>query len=184
VRRRWLLQFLRWILKPFEWLFNALDGLPDAIRWLVVVGLALLLLLLLGHIVWTFIVAIRRAPVRSRRLNAERDRAIDPADLEREAETRGARGDYIEAIRLLFRAAVLRLQRAEKRPFRPGFTNRELLRRYQSSPLFDPLKGFVETIDAKWYGLQPCNPEDYAVSRVRHIELRKLIEERSDAVSA
>lgn len=183
--RQWWLSILRWILAPFRWLFEALEGLPDALRWLVVIVLAIVCVALISHIVWSFVVAIRGPRRKTSRVAARRaERHIDPADLVREAETLQASGEYIKAVRLLFRASLLRLERLENRQFRPGFTNRALLARYRSSPMREPLSRFVETIDTKWYGDEVCGEPDYVACRMEHDRLQKLIREQIRAVGA
>jgi hypothetical protein len=109
---------------------------------------------------------------------------IDPAALEQEAESASRAGDYIGAIRLLFRAALRRIEVVEKRKLRPGFTNRELLRRYRSTPLHDSLERFVETIDDKWYGDGICLESDYVYCRSEHERIRQYAEQSRLAIGA
>ncbi len=178
----WLWELFRWMLQPLFWLLELTEGLPQFLRWVIVVVLSLIVIALIAHIGYSLMSAIRGTPHRKRASTKPRQRVIDPAELEREADQAGGRGDHIGAIRLLFRASLLRLQQTEKRKFRPGFTNRDLLRRYRSSPLVDPLRRFVETIDAKWYGEEPCLEGDYVACREGHQQLLALMQERSHAV--
>ena len=90
--------------------------------------------------------------------------------------------DYIGAIRLLFRSALRRLELAERRKFRPGFTNRELLRRYRSSPLADSLARLVETIELKWYGNTPCEQADYVACRGAHDDICQHVRDAGPAL--
>jgi hypothetical protein len=183
--RAWWLTLLRWILAPFRWLFEAMEGMPDVLRWVVVIVLAAVCVALIAHIVWSLVVAIRGPRRRAPRAADRRpDRHVDPAELVRQAESRQAAGDFIEAVRLLFRASLMRLERLEERKFRPGITNRALLARYRSSPFCDPLSRFVETIDSKWYGDEACRELDYVACRQEHDRLQALILERRRAVGA
>jgi hypothetical protein len=109
---------------------------------------------------------------------------IDPEALVREAERAGRDGDYIGAIRLLFRAALRRMEVVEKRKLRPGATNRELLRRYRSTPLHESLERFVETIDTKWYGGATCLESDYSLCRSEHDRIRQYVERSKPVVGA
>jgi hypothetical protein len=164
-----LWEALEWILKPFVWLFGLTEGLPEPVRWLIMIALTVLLVVLTGHMIYSLVQAVQ-SPRRRTGLeeHALRGRA-DPNELERQAEDSAARGDYITAVRLLFRAGVLRLEKLENKPNRPGTTNRELLRRYQRYPkLAESLRSLVDTIDRKWYGEEQCLPNDYAVCRVAH----------------
>ena len=121
---------LRWILTPFQWLLDALAGLPGWLRWPIALGLVALLIVLVFHIGYTIVGAVR-GPGRSRRpgrCGAAYCRAIRPARTP--GGRGGSRGDLITAIRLLFVACLLRLELAEKRLF-AGTTNREHLRRHR-----------------------------------------------------
>jgi hypothetical protein len=175
---------LRWLIKPFEWLFQSMEGWPDFLRWTIVILAFILLLALLAHIVYSFAMAIRGPAARRRATYTSSDVEIDPASLEQEADQAGKGGDYIGAIRLLFRAALRRIEVAEKKRLRPGFTNRELLRRYRSTPLFDSLEQFVETIDQKWYGGGTCLEKDFLTCRGEHARIREYVQEHRAAVSA
>ena len=169
-----LLRFLEWISTPFRWLSEALSGLPVWLRWPIVVGLATLVVVLVLHIIYTIVVAIRRPARRAGLAVIDARTQHDPTAIERQAAQEVARGDFIAAIRLLFRASLLRLDLAEKSKTRVGTTNREYLRRHQNSPVFEPLKLFVETIDAKWYGREVCGPEDHEACLTAHSRIRQL----------
>jgi hypothetical protein len=178
------LEFLEWILEPFRWLFDSMEGLPDVVRWIVVILSAVLCVALVAHIIYTLIRAVRGPADRHLGAYQSAARVIDPAELEQDAEQAGARGDYIGAIRLLFRATLRRIELAEKKNFQPGFTNRELLRRYQATPLGEPIRRLVEVIDMKWYGDLACEPSDYTACRSEHVRIRQHIEASRTAVGA
>ncbi len=180
-----LMEVIRWILIPFIWLFKLTEGLPDFLRWIIVLGLAALLVLLIAHIVYSLVTAIRNPKrIADQRLD-QRNRRLDPLEVERLADDAARRADYVTAIRLLFRASVLRLERAEKKSNRPGTTNRELLRRYQGRPsLNESLRLFVETIDRKWYGDEICSEIDYAACQRAYGEVCRALGERAHAVGA
>jgi hypothetical protein len=98
--------------------------------------------------------------------------------LEQLAERASLAGDYIGGVRLLFRAALRRIELFEHKKLRPGITNRELLRRYRTSPLAAPLARFVETIDLKWYGSLPCERADYEACEIEHDRIRQHASQR------
>lgn len=182
----WELAFrvVRVVVRFFEWFFELTDGLPMPLRWIIVVGLTLILILLIAHITYTFGVALRGGRRAVRLPTAEDRRLTDPEQLEKQAHQAGASGDYLLAMRLLFRAALLRMERAEKRRFRPGLTNREHLLRYRDTPLFDPLHRIVVLLERKWYGDEPCGPEDYSQFESAHRQIRGMLEEKLGAHSA
>lgn len=172
-----------WLLKMMAWFAKLLDGLPSPLWWLVVIGLVVTLIALCAHIVWTFIVAIKGGSKRRTHLLTSDDRRV-PEEFERAADQAERDGDYIGAIRLRFRAGILRIELAENRPLRRGITNHELLRRYRSSPFFEPLQWFVQTIDSKWYGHGECQPDDCFTCRSEYDRICQLANRRAHAVGA
>ena len=173
---------LSWLLKPIVWLFEALDGLPIPVRILVIVVLLVLAVALTVHIVWTLIASIRQGGRRGLKRPLSQDEPADPEELEAAAQGAEEDGQHLEAIRLLFRAALLRIERAEEKRLRAGLTNRELMRRYRSSPLRDPLQLLVETIDRKWFGGETCESADYQRCRDEHGRIRVLTQGGPDAL--
>jgi len=172
-----IVQLIRWIFKPFEWLYNQMEGLPEAVRWIVVIACVIVCVALIAHILYTLVKALG-GPVARRRIPlADPGREVDPDDFEKQAALAETNLDYIGAVRLLFRAALRRLEIFEKRRFRPGITNRELLRRYRSTPLAESLLRFVNTIDLKWYGQVPCEQTDYIACRTEHGRICQYIRE-------
>lgn len=160
-----LLLFLEWLIRtlfsPFVWLFNAMEGLPDPLRWLIVIALFILLIALIGHIFYTVFSALR-APLRKTTLvDVVAKSEVSPAEFEKLADEAAADRDYIGAVRCLFRAALATLQQREQRKLRPGVTNREILSRLKDARLVEAMRLFVETIDAGWYGRQPCGEGEY-----------------------
>ncbi len=180
-----MMEILDWILVPFRWLFALTEGLPDFLRWMIVLGLAAIVVLLIGHIIYTIVSSVRGPKRVGRPGLDERRRSIDPAELERLAGEAARRADYITAIRFLFRASVVRLELFEKKSNRPGTTNRELLRRYRSRPeLADSLRQLVETIDRKWFGDEVCSDADYAACQSAHSDVCRTLGEPAHALGA
>lgn len=160
-----LLQFLEWLIKllmtPFIWLFNAMDGFPDPLRWLIVIALFVLLVALLGHIAYSVFAALRPVSRKASLVDVTTTSELRAADFEKLADEAAAERDYIGAVRCLFRAALASLQHREQRRLRPGITNREILARLRDARLVDAVRLLVETIDAGWYGRQPCGEGEY-----------------------
>jgi hypothetical protein len=168
------LRLLLWLLTPFRWFFRSLEGMPDFLRWIVVIVLTIILVLLLVHIVWTFVRAVRGTP-RRRFVEQSRGQERTVEHWEQESRTAASRGDFISAVRYLFLASLRRIERAEKRKLRRGITNRELLRRYRASPLCEPLNFMVETIELKWYGHEICQQVDFEKCRDEYARVCQLI---------
>jgi hypothetical protein len=175
-------RMLRWILTELRRLFAFMQSLPGPLWWAIVIGLCVVLIALITHIIWSFATSIRGKA--RRRFTADGDDLPDPEELERLAGRSELLGDYIGAVRYLFRASLLRIERSEEKPIRRGITNRELLSRYKTSPLFEPLKRFVATIDAKWYGHEECMAEDIQNCRMEYSRICGLVERQPHAVRA
>jgi hypothetical protein len=147
-----------------DW-FVLLYGMSPILAIGMTLALILCVCLLLGHMGWTLVAVVRRDRRGLDALAELSSRKIDPAELAREADDAGARGNYILGVRLLYRASLARLEQAEEKPFRPGATNREHLNRYRATPLYDWLARLVSIIDLKWYGSEPCLATDFAECR-------------------
>jgi hypothetical protein len=176
-------RLLKWVVEKIRDFFDSMAGLPDALRWIIVAVLLVVVVLLVAHIIYTFVRAFRGLPRRSL-MQMVRGPQMTPEDWDEAAEEARQRNDYIGAVRCLFSASLLRIERAEERPIRKGITNRELLRRYRSTSLFEPLSRFVDTIDRKWYGHETCEETDYVICREEHSRIRRLAERRTHAVGA
>ena len=180
-----LIEIFEWILRPFRWLFDKMDGLPDFLRWMIVVGLVVVLGIVLWHMASTLMAAVRGTKLGDAAAYEPRRQLLDPDYFEQLAREAAAKNDFITAIRLLFRAAVLRIERAEKKTHRPGVTNRELLNLYRSQPrLHGRLKLFVDMIDRKWYGDESCSEMDFEVCESAHVDVRTIIQEQPHALGA
>ncbi len=168
-----LLEGGAWLIDRFNDLTHVLEALPVWLQWVIKVVLSVVLMLIAAHVMYTLAKAVR-APRRGPTTPEEGSRVQRPDVLERQADEAVGRREFIAAVRLLFRASVLRLENLEKRVNRPGATNRELLRRYRATPVFESLQLFVETIDAKWYGEQPCGEVDYSACLDAYRNLTRL----------
>jgi len=161
----------------FDWLY----GMSPLLALAIVLAMIVCVCLLTGHILWTLVTVVRGD---RRALDALADlsrRKVDPAELAREADDAGARGNYILGVRLLYRACLARLEQAEEKPFRPGATNREHLNRYRATPLYDWLARLVSVIDLKWYGDEPCLASDFAECRDAYERISLLARGRAHA---
>lgn len=178
-----LLRVLRALRDGYYWLADSLGFLPASLRYPVAALLVAALVLLFVR----FILMLRRAselPTRGSRVRDRQRHGQSPEELESLAQQEFERGRVIEAVRLLLRAGLLRLEQFEKRPHRPGTTNRELLRRYRASPLFEPLQTLVDTIDLKWYGDRPAAPDDYRNCLDAEVRLREVLASRAPRAAA
>lgn len=133
------------------------DRIPGGVLW-PVVGAAVA--------VAAALVALRLGRRRTggpERLRAARieGAAAGPDELERSADEAEQRGDHETALRLRFRAGLLRLDRLRVVPFRESLTSGEVARRLRS-PEFDRL---ARSFDEVVYGRRPPSREDAQEAR-------------------
>lgn len=179
-----ILRGLQLLVTAFRSLFYLVEGLPEWLQWVVVVGLLLILFAICGHMAYSLYILIRSTRQRDAAALALPTVVLDPVKFERQAEEAAARGDSSLAVRLLFRACLLRMEKSESRKLRSGTTNREVLRRHRQAAVYEPLKVFVEIIETKWYGQGECSPADYQTCRVAHAELLRLTKGAGDVHDA
>jgi hypothetical protein len=149
---------------PLEWLGDRLDPVAD---WLDdlgqdVPGGPIVLWMALAALVIVAAGAVTSTTIRRRAIAIERARAAalpateDPHALEREAERAERDGDWERAVRLRFRAGLLRLDRRHVIAYRPSLTTGEVARAV-GSPAFTEVG---ERFDAIAYGGRPAERED------------------------
>jgi hypothetical protein len=151
----WLGRHLHFVASAWDWLGRHVGG---------------------PHVLWAILGAVcvafaARVASRLARRRAGRDawaagaaaraRADDPAALERLADEAERRGDLEIALRLRFRAGLLRLGREEALAWRPSLRTREV-RRALRNARFDRLaRDFDEVV----YGRRPARSEDVVSAR-------------------
>jgi hypothetical protein len=164
---------------PLKWLGDRLDSLFSPVVRLIentplVVWIALVIALV-AVVVWIIVRAQRRqvalAPSgRARRITPDGDE--DPDELERSADAAERDGDLDRAVRLRFRAGLLRLGNRGAIHYRPSVTTGEV-RRALGSQRFDDLAGTFESVT---YGGRSADPPDVAEARR---EWPRVLEESS-----
>lgn len=170
----WIIWLAEWLIYPFKWLFHAMEGLPEGMRWVVVIGLFILLIFLVGHLIYTLVTVLRPASRKTKFESALTSaRKLSAKEFEDLAQEAFQQRDYIAAVRFLFRASLVHLQKSEGRKLSPGLTNRQYLRRYRNSPFVGALQSFVDTIDMGWYGNGVCREEEYLRCQQAYAEIRR-----------
>jgi hypothetical protein len=154
---------------PLQWLADRLDTLlgpigrflgrvPTFVWWIVAAAL-------LAFVAWMIVRARQRriahAPEGAMRRAPTRDTREDPDALEREADEAEREGDLERAVRLRFRAGLLRLGDRGAIRYRPSVTTGEV-RRTLRSARFDGLAGTFEEVT---YGGRAADPPDVAAAR-------------------
>ena len=141
-----------------DWLDDLLPG-GRSVVWIV---LATLLAVIAAAIARLFLTRrVHAASVSSRLAAAARDE--DPRSLDRRADAAEAAGDLEAALRLRFRAGLLRLDAHGAIVFRPSISTYEVRRKLGSED-FDAL---AATFDDIVYGGRSAGAEDVADARER-----------------
>jgi len=152
----WLGEKLRFLARPFGWLGGRVPGGPKTL-WIALAA---------AVVVLAALVAARLGERRGGRLldaaaGRRHARAPDPEKLERDAAEAERRGDLDLALRLRFRAGLIRLAGANVIPAHEPLTSGQL-RRLVRSPAFDRL---AFDLDEIVYGDRPAAPEHVGRSR-------------------
>jgi hypothetical protein len=158
--------------RPFEgaleWLGDRLRPIGDFFSRITdsLPGKIALAALLAGVVALIALLVARRraamsAPGGAGRGRRSLDEQTDPGRLEREADAAERRGDLDIALRLRFRAGLLRLDRAGAIHFRPSITTGQVARRLRLAA-FDDL---AITFDAVAYGGRHASATDVRSAR-------------------
>jgi hypothetical protein len=153
---------LRWLgdrLQPVRDLIDDLSGwIPGGRPVVFLILSALVLLAALGLARGSI---RRRASAAARAARARAPTREDPAALERDADRAAAAGEWETAVRLRFRAGLLRLDARELIEYRPSLTTGEVADAV-GSPTFERVGA---DFDAIAYGGRPAGEQDEAASR-------------------
>jgi hypothetical protein len=147
-----------WIENAFEDIAEVLPG-GDVTLWSLTAALILLLVLTLG----SRTLRARAEAGAEARLAAAMPERETPTSLDKAADKAERDGDLETALRLRFRAGLLRLDARDAISFRPSISTREVSRALKS-PEFDQLAALF---DGVVYGGDEATPEDLEASR-RH----------------
>jgi hypothetical protein len=148
------------------------------LRWVFIGAgtlITVILIVLLGPLPYRYIVKLRRLREPATLADGEEIATSDEA-IQR-AQDASALQDYRQALRLLYLAALLKLDEIGALRYDHALTNREYVRQVILSPaLADALRPVVETFDDVWYGYRPLTPEGYATFEHKVGELMKAAE--------
>jgi hypothetical protein len=157
----WIGRHLHFVARAWDWLAVRVGGAPTL--WVILGALVIALAVWFGSRL-----AGRRTEVEAGVLaRPARGRREDPDELDRLADEAERRGDLEVALRLRFRAGLLRLGRANAVQLRPSLRTREA-RRALRNPRFDRLaRDFDEVV----YGRRPPSAADVDAARSEWPEL-------------
>jgi hypothetical protein len=148
-----------WIRDLWFRFLDFLDSVAGLVGGPIVLGSILVVTVVVVSVLIARNLGKRRAREMDQRIRREHAlaRGADPSVLEEAADLAAERGDIGEAVRLRFRAGLLRLDEAGLIRFRPGLTSAEITDLLQS-PVF---QGLAVRFDEIVYGHQSATAEDY-----------------------
>lgn len=153
-------------------------GVTTLVGWLVIGGGGLLLVLLLGYWLRHLLGGLLSAQYRDKTEAGEDGLPASAAQARQQASQMAESGNYREAVRRLYLAALLRLRERELIRFDSSLTNQEVLARMQSNaPARAHLEPVVDTFDRVWYGEQ--EPDAQTFERYSR-EIDALLQERAE----
>jgi hypothetical protein len=152
-------RFSTWIRDLWLAFLEFLDSVAGLVGGPLVLGSMLVLVVVIVAVLVARNLGKRRARELEDRIRREHAlaRGVDPEELENDADAAASRGDHSEAVRLRFRAGLLRLDESGRIKYRPGLTGAEIEDLLQS-PVFDTL---ARRFDEIVYGRQPASSDDY-----------------------
>ena len=147
--------------------------------WVILAVAALLIALLLGF--WLQGILGNIIADRRLRRNGEDDLPATAAEAREEAQQLAQAGNYREAVRHLYLAALLGLDESGLIRYDRTLTNREVLAQTQSEAAVQShLRPVVETFDQVWYGIHEPDQSSYS-SYVREIDqLEEIVKQNGD----
>jgi len=161
--QRWLIGLLMRLLR---WLSNLstsgpLAGLPEYLSWVITGILVLALVLILYHIAYTLRALLSGPPRRVEEGERVSPRRRSPQQALRAAKDAAARGDFELAVRLLYEAALRRLDRRGLLSYASSRTNWENLRALKSAGLRSIMAPLTRAVDDIFYGGRRATAQSY-----------------------
>lgn len=152
---QWLRSLLsRWLPDSEPGSSSLLAGLVRAVPWVIAVGVVTVITWLM--IYW--MQQLLRSFVEDTRLDeadGEDDLPRSAAEARQQAHTAAQSGQYRDAVRRLYLAALLQLSELNLINYERNLTNREVLTNVDNnSPIRPHLEPVINTFDQVWYGVQ------------------------------
>ncbi len=174
--------YLEPLAKFIESVWDYLTGLLDSVLGVGEVGanlifwaLIAILVALLAKMVYTLVHATGRQQGRTVTLDDAPPATAD--ELQAQASVLARQGNFVDASRTLFRAALVLLEERRGGRLRKGLTNREYIRTFSKPWVIEHLNTFVWLIDNKWYRDNAFDAGDYEKCGQALQSLRDRLEE-------
>ncbi len=173
-----LSRFWRAVGHFLETLFEPLGTLGFPVTIAIVVALVIVLIGLLSHIVYSFYSAIRTK--EGELFTLTKSAPVDPSKLEAEAVRFAAQGNFVDASRMLYAAALAMLEQKRESHVKRGLTNTEYLRTFRTAWVTENLRIFVDLINWKWYRDRMFEEADYQECRQAYDRLQARLKQESE----
>lgn len=131
--------WVEWLKPVFEAIRDFFAGLPDWLFWVVIVWMILTLVAIALHLVWVLIGTLGGGGATPPERRPHAGQMLGIADLEFDSVYDRAQqllqaGDWAAAVRYLYVATLLWLDRSGRVRFRPSKTNRDYLSELRTDP--------------------------------------------------
>ncbi len=161
-------RFLRWLSEILP------DASPD-VRGLVDAAVGVLGVIAIGLLIFFVVRMVRRNWREGETLESFGDIPIHAAEAQAKASGAAGAGDFREAMRLLYLAALLHLDEVGLLRFDRALTNREVLATVvHQAPLYSALSPVVYQFDRVWYGHAPFGASDFEQMQGQIEQLRQM----------
>lgn len=157
---QWLID---WIRLFFDWLDSFLGDSPPWVTYAVIGVLSAVLIALLGKAVYAAYRSLQG--VDQGPIEFEVAPRPDLDALVRRAGELASQGNYVDASRTLYRAALILLEERRGGRVLTGLTNSEYLRTFHTPWVVENLRVFADLINWKWYRDKSFDADDYAQCR-------------------
>ena len=171
----WLSALIEWLLSPLFGLFESLGGLPSGWQHVITILLVIVLVALILHITYTVVMAFRKDEFTVSGFDETQPVTVD--DLAEQAQRHADEGDFVDASRALYRAALLALEEKRDGRLRKGLTNTEYLRTFNAPWVVENLRVFVDLINWKWYRDNRFEQADYEACRRAYEAIQQRLRE-------
>jgi len=168
---------VRPILDAIRYLIELLAGLPSGASNVLVVLLVIVLVALIAHLSWSIYKSVQRPTRAPVELVEEEPLGVD--ELVRRSRELAQAGNYVDASRALYEAALTMLEEKRRGRVRRGLTTNEYLRTFRSDWVVENLRVFVDLINWKWYRARSFDEGDYEQCVAAFDELRTRLAEES-----
>lgn len=152
-----------WIRHFFDWLNSLLGDSPMWVTYAFIGVLSAILVALVGKAVYSVYRSLQRTPEAP--IDFEVTPRFNPDELVRRAGELAASGNFVDASRTLYRAALTLLEDKRGGRVLNGLTTSEYLRTFHTPWVIENLKVFTDLINWKWYRDKSFDAEDYARCR-------------------